>query len=289
MDKIYPRLRDEYEYWLRQIGEDNFSGPKIIGPNDVLRAHYLLVDYFLREGEAIAASGPKSIHLMLSAIGRQTAGYGGVLKWNDDLEVCATLFFGLVKNHPFVDGNKRTGFLISIYQLLKIGRTPDAPQKEFESLAVKTAASQLSEYPGFSKFKKKPDPEVRFIADFFRRKTRKIDKSLYTITYRQLETILNKYGYYFDNPYKNHIDIVTHKKVRSMFGLKKVDKKIKILQIGYPGHTRQVNYKALSCVIKETGLTPENGIDSQVLFKGADPLDALIDTYKGPLKRLRDK
>ncbi|MBN2429403.1 MAG: Fic family protein [Deltaproteobacteria bacterium] len=142
MDKIYPKLKEEYQFWMRQIGEDHFAGAKTIGFNDVLRAHYLLVDYFIREGEAIAASGPKSTHLLMSAIGRQTAGYGGTLKWSDDLEVCATLFFGLVKNHPFVDGNKRTGFLIAIYQLLKMGRTPDAPQKEFEKLAPESVRIQ---------------------------------------------------------------------------------------------------------------------------------------------------
>lgn len=289
MDNIFPKLRAEHDYWLSQIGEDNFAGHRLIGSHDVMKAHYLLVDFFIREGEAIAASGPKSIHLLLSAIGRQTAGYGGELKWDDDFEVCATLFYGLVKNHPFVDGNKRTGFLVAIYQLLKMGRTPDVPQKEFENLAVKTAASQLSDYSGFSKFKKKQDPEIRFIADFFRRNTRKIDKSLYTITYRQLETILSKYGFYYDNPSKNYIDIVKYKEEKSLFGLVKSKKKIRVLQIGYPGHTKQINYKALHSVIKETGLTPENGIDSQVFFKGADNLYDLIDQYKSPLKRLRDR
>ena len=53
--------------------------------------------------------------------------------------------------------------------------------------------------------------------------------------------------------------------------------------------TKEVNVKALKSILRATGLTPEKGFDSQVLFKDADPFEVLIDRYRGPLRRLKDK
>jgi hypothetical protein len=61
------------------------------------------------------------------------------------------------------------------------------------------------------------------------------------------------------------------------------------IQVGFPGWKRQINARAVKEILKATGLTAENGVDSRVFFKGAEPLVALIDQYKGPLIRLKDK
>ena len=42
----------------------------------------------------------------------------------------ASYAFGIVKNHPFVDGNKRTGFVVLRTFLLINGRDIDASQEE---------------------------------------------------------------------------------------------------------------------------------------------------------------
>ena len=190
MDRIYPELRQQYEMWLREI-DSCVSGPRLVSGEEVLRAHYLLADYFLREGEDIAAPGPRDLNLMMSAVGRQRTEFGGRGKWIGNVEICATLFFGLIKNHPFHDGNKRTAFLTAVYHLDKCGRTLSVPQKAFEGLALATASNRLSEFPAFRRFVKKGDPEVRTIADFFQKKTRRIDSRYYTITFRQLDSILS--------------------------------------------------------------------------------------------------
>ena len=101
-------LQKEYERWLGLIGDDPYCEDCVIGIHDVLRAHFLLLDYFATDGEGIGGIGPKSLDLLHSAISRQLVGYGGKRKWTDDFDICATLFFGLIKNHPWVGGNKRT-------------------------------------------------------------------------------------------------------------------------------------------------------------------------------------
>jgi len=276
MDKILPELRKQYEMWKRQI-DDSVAGPRLVSGEEVLRAHYLLADYFLREGEDIAAPGPRDVNLMMSAVGRQKTGYGGRDKWQQDVEVCATLFFGLVKNHAFHDGNKRTAFLTAIYHLDKCGRTLAVPQKDFEKLALATAAGRLDQFPKYKRFVRKRDPEVRTIADFFQKKTRKVDARYYTVTFRQLDAILRRYGYYFANLIGNHIDVV--REVEERYGFlrrKRRTVRKKVVQVGCPSMSKEVNVKALKSILRTTGLTPENGYDSQVVFKGADPLEVLI-------------
>ena len=56
----------EYERWLRLAGDDHYCGECVIGIHDVLRAHFLLVDYFFSEGEGLGGIGPKkSRHVAL--------------------------------------------------------------------------------------------------------------------------------------------------------------------------------------------------------------------------------
>jgi len=42
-------------------------------------------------------------------------------------------------------------------------------------------------------------------------------------------------------------------------------------------------------VLSAAGLTAENGVDSDVFFKDADPTYELIREYRNPLIRLKDK
>lgn len=53
--------------------------------------------------------GVRDPGLLLSAMSRPFAGYGGVEAFPTDLEKLCCMSFGIVSNHPFADGNKRTG------------------------------------------------------------------------------------------------------------------------------------------------------------------------------------
>jgi death-on-curing protein len=290
MDKIFPELRAEYEGYKRIIGPDPLEGKMLINADDVLRAHFLIVDTFIREGEPIVLSGPRDINLLLSAIVRPIVGLGNILKWNSEYERCATLFFGLIKNHPFHDGNKRTAFLVALYYLLKIRRLPDKNWRAFEKIAERTASNELNLYKNYRKFSKKPDSEILYLADFFKKNTRETNKRLYLITFNELKKILEKYHYHLKNPGGNSIDVVKYEEQRSgLFMLKTRIVEKKVTTIGFPRWTAQVSIGDLHRVLKETGLTPENGYDSEVIFKEAESLDALIDMFHGPLRRLKDK
>ena len=221
---------------------------------------------------------------------RSVVTFGGRSKWTDHLDLCATLFYGLIKDHPFHDCNKRTALLIALYYLQLIRRTPDTSQRDFENLAVKVAQNKFSDYPRYKDFSKVDDGEILFLSNFFRRNTRVINKRHYIITYNQLNHILSKYGYKLTNPAGNYIDVVKEEVSYSgIFSKKKQIIHRRVTQIGFPGWKTEVTRKALRRVRQATGLTNEKGYDADVLLHGMDPMEALISTYKGPLERLADR
>lgn len=288
MEFIIPKIEEEYLRTLRLVPEEPLVGVNYISIKDAVKAHYLIADYFINEGEETIC-GVKDYNILGSAIGRQYTGFGISMKWKTPHEICATLFYGLIKNHAFHDANKRTALLVLLYQLHRFGLTVDAPQKEFEDLAVNIASDNYDKYKRFKNFKGVSDAEIRFIADFLRRFTRKVDNRYYQITYQEFDGLLKKHGCYLSAPTGNFINVYKKVEEKSFLGLRTKVIHKRVHQIGFPGWKKQVNIKALKETLKACKLTIEYGVDSQSFFFGADSLNALIDEYSGPLKRLKNK
>lgn len=257
-------VRSEYERWRNLIGPaDPYSDRTTIGIQKVLQAHFLLAEFFAAHGEGIGGVGPKDVNLLHSALSRQFVQFGGKPKWTDRIDVCATLMFGLIKNHPFHDANKRTAFLTSILHLQKIGRTPIMPDKNYEYFIVSIVDDTLS--------------------SFLRKGTRNIDLSSKTITYRELDTLLHQRGLRLENPNGNRIDLI---RFRDTDGETLLAAPKRIARIGFHGWSKQVSEKDISIVREASKLDARHGYDSQSFFNGlADPL-TLIPKYKEPLERL---
>lgn len=200
----------EYSRCVESIGPgDPYLGKFSIGLHEVLQAHFLLIDFFFDVGEGIGGVGPKSTNLLHSALARQFAEYGGKPRWTDRIEICASLMYGLIKNHPFYDANKRTAFLTSLLHLQKIGRTPIVSHQEFEDFTVAIAENSLDGYPNYKDMScDEFDRDILFIARYLKKSTRKIDLQRKHITYNDLNAILTKRGLYLDNPIGNRIDLV---------------------------------------------------------------------------------
>lgn len=60
-------------------------------------------------------------------------------------ELASAYAFGVVKNHPFVDGNKRTGFTIAVMFLEINGLTFGASEADATIQTLALAAGELSE------------------------------------------------------------------------------------------------------------------------------------------------
>lgn len=292
MQNIHPLLRDDYERNKRSIKNyEAFDKEGFIGFDEVLRAHYLIADYFSDEEKSIVY-GVKNETLLGSALGRQFTGYGGIDKYVNAIEICGTLFFGLIKNHAFHDGNKRTAFLILIHQLQKHNLQFKNKERKnrIEELSVKIAANELEgTYERYQKYKEDEDAEVRFIIDYLERNTRRLNKKFYSVTFSDFDHLLKRFKTCLDNPHGGFIDVMQLKTPKSILGFKRKEKWCKIFQIGFTGWKRKVGMKALRETLKASNLTAEYGIDSEVFFRDAEPLSVLIDEYNDLLRRLKDR
>ena len=75
---------------------------------DVLEIHlYQLVHFG-------GSSGIRDLNLLKSAVAMPQMSFGGVMLHKDIYEMAAAYLFHLVENHPFIDGNKRTGAMAAI-------------------------------------------------------------------------------------------------------------------------------------------------------------------------------
>lgn len=278
------RICDQYQ------DADPFAEHCVIGLFDVLRAHFLICDFFTEAGAGLFQPGPRDLALLESAVGRQQAAFFGVVKWKNEFEKVASLFYGLVKDHPFHDANKRTAFLIALYSLHLKGFTPTITAKEFEDFTVEIASGSYTKKARYKKYVKsddKTDAAVYYIADYFKKNFRRSDKTKFIVTFRELNQILKKYGYELCNPSGNYIDLIRREQRRKFFGFgPKESIDVKILTVGFPGWSKQVISEVVDKIRKATDLTHKKGIDSAAFFGDADPAAALISRYQPALERL---
>ena len=97
--------------------------------------------------EAIAAfggmNGVRDVALLESAVAAPQATFGGESPFKDLAEVSAAYLFYLCRNHPFLDGNKRTALGACIVFLRLNGIEPQADGPEWEALTLAVAASDI--------------------------------------------------------------------------------------------------------------------------------------------------
>ena len=200
MNNLPKNLREEYEYLVENNSNVEGIEHPLINISDTLKAYFILAHYFTdpsSECQEKMLIGVRDINLLGSAIGRQIICFGGKAKYKDKIDICATLFFGLVKNHSFSDGNKRTALLILLYQLDLFGYMPVAPKKDFEKLVVSVAANRVStDYRNdYKKCRKSDDPTVMTISKIIRKMIKKKDHTYHiNPTMKEVCDSLEKYG-----------------------------------------------------------------------------------------------
>ena len=283
-------LRREYEYLTKNNPDIEGLSPPFINLSDTFRAYFILVHYFTDSSSDDDSEkmmlGIRSVDLLASALGRQIVGYGGHPKYRDPLEICSTLFFGLVKNHSFNDGNKRTALLILLYQLNLYGYMPTAPQKEFEKLVLSVAASKLeNDYRSYyRKFKKFDDWQILLIAFCLRRMVAKKDNSYHiSPTAKEFCSALENIGVtYSQENGKLRFSYIPKTKWR-LFSQDE-----KNYSIPFGGWTRTIGPKTARETLQALGLYDQFASYKDFL-EGAEPLYDLVDTFKEPLRRLKDR
>lgn len=111
---------------------------KFLSVHQVLAIHDRVVKRFG------GSHGIRDLGLVESAVARPQAGFGGKYLYKNIYDMAAALLQSLLKNHPFVDGNKRTA-LTSAGIFLKInGYKLNNTHEEEVEFAVKVDNQNLT-------------------------------------------------------------------------------------------------------------------------------------------------
>jgi death on curing protein len=88
-------------------------------------------------------NGIRDEALLASAVFAPQSSFGGKSPYTDLIDVAAAYLFYLCRNHPFVDGNKRTAMAAAIV-FLRLNGMETAPDSEkWERLLLDVAAGKL--------------------------------------------------------------------------------------------------------------------------------------------------
>ncbi len=128
------------------------KSPLFLGLDEVIEIHR---DQIERYG---GHSGIRDIDLLKSAVAMPSAGFERDYLHADIFEMAAAYLFHIIRNHPFVDGNKRTGTAAALVFLLLNGKEVDVDEDRLETV-VRSVAEGNADKSG--------------IAEFFRRHARK--------------------------------------------------------------------------------------------------------------------
>ena len=126
--------------------------PVWLDASDTLAIHEILL---VRYG---GASGLRDEGLLESALERPRQQFACASP--DIVEMAAAYTAGIVQNHPFVDGNKRTGFVVGILFLEMNGFEFTASEPEAAQAVLELAAGSIDE-TGFALFLRDHTKRVR--------------------------------------------------------------------------------------------------------------------------------
>lgn len=217
--------------------------------------------------------------------------FGGQEVYTDEYQKIATLVYGIIKNHPFFDGNKRSAFLCSMLQLHRMGRVITVPEKDYEDLMVAIADGTVEKKADLKRRRKKGEanPEIAFLGRYLERNSRKQARLRKTISFRQLRSIVEANGFCFKNANKGTIDLVsvTEKKVSRFWFKDRIERQeTNLATIAYHGEGVDVPDNTLKLVRQTCGLSDQDGFDGEVLLRDAQPTFQLINSYKNALQNL---
>lgn len=110
---------------------------RYVSLDEVLEAHKQTLQ------QSGGAQGVRDLGAVESAVAQPLMSFGGEELYPPIVEKAAALGFSLIQNHPFVDGNKRTGLIVLATFLRINGYKVNATVDELETVIVQVASSAL--------------------------------------------------------------------------------------------------------------------------------------------------
>lgn len=110
--------------------------PLFLDLERVLRIHRSMIEVYG------GSEGIRDAGLLHSAIAVPQSSFGGEYLHGDLFEMAAAYLYHIVQNHPFVDGNKRTGAAVAIVFLALNGVTLRADEEGLVAITLAVAEGQ---------------------------------------------------------------------------------------------------------------------------------------------------
>jgi death-on-curing protein len=90
------------------------------------------------------SSGIRQLDLLQSAMGNVEATFGEIFLHETIFEMAAAYLYGICRNHPFVDGNKRTATAAALAFLRMNDIRVHASEDDFYDLVIGVAEARVS-------------------------------------------------------------------------------------------------------------------------------------------------
>lgn len=90
------------------------------------------------------SSGTRDLGLLQSALGNVEATFGGQFLNEPLFEMAAAYLYSICRNHPFLDGNKRTALACALAFLRLNGTTITAAEDDLYDLVIGVAEGRVS-------------------------------------------------------------------------------------------------------------------------------------------------
>ncbi len=109
----------------------------MIDLHEVFEIHQILIQQFG------GSEGVRDEGLLKSAIERPFSGFGETEFYKTPEEKAGAVLESIVKNHPFIDGNKRTGYVLMRLILMQFGKDIAATQDEKYIFVIEVASGEI--------------------------------------------------------------------------------------------------------------------------------------------------
>jgi len=109
----------------------------MIDYQEVLQIHKVLIQKFG------GSQGIRDENGLKSALERPFGGFGETEFYPSPEKKAGAILESIVKNHPFIDGNKRTGYVLMRLILMSFGKDIQASQDEKYDFVIAVASGKL--------------------------------------------------------------------------------------------------------------------------------------------------
>lgn len=282
------RCAPEHTQEVRLSDADQWRTPgcvqeiRLLTEEEVVAIHMALVDDFAGSSDPIDPPGVMSELLLASAVFRPDTSLGNVMKYPTIELSASALIHGLILNHPFHNGNKRTALVALLVFLDENRFIPTCDEDELFKLVLLVAQHRIRD----STIRDQADSEVLATADWLCDRIRPLEHGEHPLQWRKLIKILRAFGCEAEHAkVGNRMDISREIPGTNFWGKPK-STTLKT-QVQYGGDGRDAAKNTIKKIREDLHLDDMHGIDSYAFYdKGHFTANEFIVQYRKILRRL---